>query len=80
MDERDVVERLRAMLADGRIPRGRAVKIFGGPGSGRPCQACARTIPRDEPEVELEFAAGPTLLLHPRCFQVLESLRHEFLV
>jgi hypothetical protein len=79
MDERFVVERLRAMFATGGIPRGRPRRIFGGPGAGRPCAACERRIGPDESEVEVEFDVTRTLVFHPRCFQLLEGLRHEFL-
>jgi hypothetical protein len=79
MDEPSVVERLRAMLMSGRIPHGRPARIFGGPGSGAPCDACGDAIAAEDAEVEMDFPDGPTLLFHPRCFQVLESLRQEFL-
>lgn len=78
MEDRFVVERLRALFSTGRIPRGRPRRIFGGPGTGRPCLACDRPLRSDESEVEVEVETG-TLVFHPRCFQLVESIRHEFL-
>lgn len=79
MDDRFVVERLRALFSTGRIPRGRPRRIFGGPGTGRNCLACDRPVRPDESEVEVEFEGAGTLVFHPRCFQLVESVRHEFL-
>jgi hypothetical protein len=63
----------RVAIRAGRLPRREPDRVFGGPGSGRPCRVCKRPITHDETEYELQFAhAGARPLIrfyvHCRCF------------
>jgi hypothetical protein len=84
--ERALRETIRQRLQDGTLPRVKPSATWGGPGTGRPCRACARTITQDDMEFEVEFAVeGPAsqvlrsdpqvLYLHAACFAAWELER-----
>ena len=67
------IERLRAKLRSGVLPRGRAARTWVGPGSARPCMVCDRVIARDDTEVECDDTTGRPLRFHQDCFYAWES-------
>jgi hypothetical protein len=70
VDDVLVRERVREMLATGRLPAGDPAKLWAGPSMGKPCTICGETI-RTATEYELDFAPPVlTLLLHPRCYEI----------
>jgi hypothetical protein len=71
-----VRERVREMLAIGRLPTGDPVKLWAGPSMGKPCSVCGETI-RVATEYELDFGARVTLLLHPRCYAIWNEERRR---
>jgi hypothetical protein len=71
-----LVEKARALLDSGRIPRHRPERILAGPGTGRDrCPVCEDEIRAEEVVWEAEFA-GPSGTIrhsfHVRCFRLLE--------
>jgi hypothetical protein len=64
-----VRERVREMLATGRLPSDDPVKLWAGPSMGKPCNICGETI-RTATEYELDFTPALTLLLHPHCYAI----------
>jgi hypothetical protein len=61
-------ESIKEKLATGLLPRRAVQKTFYGPGVGKPCVACGRTITSQHIEVEADFDGGPTLRFHSACF------------
>lgn len=76
MDDAQVRERVREMLASGRLPGGDPIKLWAGPSMGKPCTACGETI-RTATEYELDFAPTLTILLHPRCYAIWNEERRR---
>jgi hypothetical protein len=88
--ERALRATIRQRLQDGTLPRVKPSETWGGPGAGRACRACERTITNDEMEFEVEFAPGgptfqvlrsesPVLNLHATCFAAWELERELWL-
>jgi hypothetical protein len=88
--ERALRETIRHRLHDGSLPRLKPSGTWAGPGAGRACRACGRTITNDEMEFEVEFADGasasqvlrsPSLVLHLHrtCFAAWELERELWL-
>ena len=71
-----VRERVRAMLASGRLPSVDPVKLWAGPSLGKPCTVCGETI-HTATEYELDFTPPLTLLLHPRCYAIWNEERRR---
>ena len=70
MEDAQVRERVREMLAGGRLPSADPVKLWAGPSMGKPCSVCGESI-RTATEYELDFTPPPvTLLLHPHCYAI----------
>ena len=69
MDDALVRERVRELLATGRLPSADPVKLWAGPSMGKPCSVCGETISAST-EYELDFTPPLTLFLHPRCYAI----------
>jgi hypothetical protein len=72
--------RAREMLRAGRLPRARAVRTWGGRGSGAPCELCGTAILSSEPEFEVQLElspSAPSLRFHRACHAVWETVRAE---
>jgi hypothetical protein len=70
--------RARALLQDGTLPRTKAVRTWGGGGSGLPCELCGAAILRSEPEFEVQIdlsQSGRSLRFHRECHAVWEEAR-----
>ncbi|MGH8149304.1 MAG: hypothetical protein ACRETB_04915 [Steroidobacteraceae bacterium] len=68
-------------LRQGRLPRVKAVRTWGGLGTGLPCALCDAAILSSEPEFELEFGRAPsepTVRLHRECHSVWNEAREAF--
>jgi hypothetical protein len=74
-------EQAREAIRSGKVPSRRSARMFGGPGSGRPCVVCGEPLPRAEIEIELEFnlqdgTPDPVQYrFHHRCFTAWEFER-----
>jgi hypothetical protein len=81
MSEKDLREKARAALRNGKLPSRRPDRAWGGPGVGAQCPVCDLPVGRDELESEIEFARdgdAPGLdkfHIHARCFAVWELAR-----
>jgi hypothetical protein len=82
--DRDM-EALRARaderLRQGRLPRMKAVRTWGGLGSGLPCALCDAAILSSEPEFELQLDLSPsvpTVRLHRQCHSIWNEAREAF--
>lgn len=55
----------------GDFPHRQPLRSWAGPGTGKPCSICGRSIPREEFELELEFGEndGGTHIVHVSCFR-----------
>jgi hypothetical protein len=72
--------RARELLRAGKLPHAKAVRTWGGHGSGAPCELCGTAILSSEPEfeVQLELAeSAPSLRFHRACHAVWEAVRAE---
>lgn len=76
MEDALVRERVRALLAAGRLPSADPVKLWAGPSMGKPCGACGESI-RTATEYELDFSPPLTLLLHPHCYAIWNEERRR---
>jgi hypothetical protein len=67
----------REAIQSGRLPTGRAARIWGGPGAGSSCTVCGLPISAGELGYELEFAENGESCashhLHVPCFAAWES-------
>jgi hypothetical protein len=83
VDESTLREKARSALKSGKLPYGRAERMWGGPGSGDNCAVCGDSVTREEMGFELEFAGdgerpGPVNHeLHMRCFAAWEFERES---
>jgi hypothetical protein len=72
--------RAREMLRAGRLPHTKAVRTWGGRGSGAPCELCGMVISSSEPEFEVQLeltSSAPSLRFHRACHAVWETARAE---
>ena len=69
---------VRKKLQDGRLPLGRAVRFWGGPGAGELCDACGTVITKDQLAIQ-DFVSNATatkpFLVHAGCFQIWDAER-----
>ena len=88
--EQALRETIRQRLEDGTLPRRKPSATWGGPGGGRACRGCGRTITRDEMEFEVDIASeqpasqvlrseSEMLYLHATCFAAWELERELWL-
>ena len=54
-DEPVLREQAREAIRSGKLPSRRSDRMFGAPGSGRPCVVCGKRLTRAEMAVELQF-------------------------
>lgn len=72
--------RARERITQGRLPRTKAVRTWGGLGVGLPCNLCDAAILSSEPEFELQFDLSPSsspLRFHRQCHAVWSEVREE---
>lgn len=71
----DVASRVRAKIAEGRLPlpANPPGKMWVGPGNLRPCDACDQPITHIETEYEIDLPTGQTIRFHKRCFEVWQT-------
>lgn len=70
--------RARERIEQGRLPRARAFRTWGGRGSGLPCDLCDAAIASDEPEFELQLDRSPSaepVRLHRLCHALWNEAR-----
>ena len=80
MDDEALHILIRTKLQDGRLPRDRPPKVYGGPGQGEICDACGTAIPKALMLIEIEsadFPDGTVTKIHASCFQIWESERRQ---
>ena len=68
---------IRAKLDGGSLPNAGLLKLWGGEGTGRPCEACEEIIPNVALEIEGLSADGGTLRFHVKCFHLWDAERRE---
>ena len=76
MDDALVRERVREMLATGRLPSTDPVKLWAGPSMAKPCSCCGEII-STATESELDFSGTLTILFHPRCYAIWNEERRR---
>jgi len=72
--------RARERMTQGRLPRTKAIRTWGGPGSGAICSLCDAAILASEPEFEVQFdlsAPSSSLRFHRQCHSIWNELREE---
>lgn len=70
LDDAQLLDRARALLASGQAPASELSGIWGGPGRNEPCSICGLAIRPDEIGFDLLFRAPPSeieLHMHTRC-------------
>ena len=80
MSETLASARIMDKLWQRTLPTDEPVKLWGGLGSGLPCDGCDVAILSSEPEHEVEMANGRTLRFHVACnglWRVLKDARPE---
>jgi hypothetical protein len=65
-----LLEMIRRKIAANHLPRQDCDVTWYGPGRGRPCAACDRSIMPTEVEVECDLSDGSTVRLHRPCYDV----------
>jgi hypothetical protein len=72
--------RARERIQQGRLPRNRAARTWGGLGSGLPCDLCDAPILANEPEFELQLelsSSSAVVRFHRECHAIWESARAD---
>ena len=69
LDDAQVRERVRGLLASGRLPSEDPLKLWAGPSMAKPCACCGEII-STATEYELDFSGTLTILFHPRCYAI----------
>ena len=81
MDEESLREKARLVVRNGKLPRRRPDRTWGGPGVGAQCAICELPVQATEMEFEIEFArdgSNPGLdkfHVHLQCFAAWEFER-----
>ena len=73
--------RAREWIEQGRLPRAKALRTWGGLGSGLRCDLCDASIASDEPEFELQLdgaPAGSPIRFHRLCHAIWNEVREEY--
>ena len=70
------------LITVGKLPKHRPSALWGGPGSGKSCAVCGKTIETGDVEMELQFTSeGGTgtanYHVHARCYAVWERERQN---
>lgn len=72
--------RARERIDEGRLPRARALRTWGGRGSGLRCDLCDEAITSDEPEFELQLdpiPSGEPIRFHRLCHGLWNEARED---
>ena len=77
MDEPTLRLWITAKLDEGTLPSEGMPRVWGGPGSGQPCDACEKIITNVDLEIEGIRSEGGTVRFHVKCFQVWDAERRE---
>jgi hypothetical protein len=81
-DEMELLRaRARERITQGRLPRTKAVRTWGGVGVGLTCCLCDAAILSSEPEFELQFdllPASTSLRFHRHCHAIWSEVREEY--
>jgi hypothetical protein len=76
LDEEALRILIRAKLQDGRLPRNRPPRVYGGPGDGEICDACGTVVLMAQMLIESpDLQDGTVTKLHASCFQIWDSER-----
>jgi hypothetical protein len=82
VEEMDLLRgRARERITQGRLPRTKPIRTWGGSGVGLPCDLCDATIDTGQPEFELQFDLAPasrSIRFHRECHSVWNEVREEF--
>ncbi len=73
--------RARERIEQGRLPRTKAARTWGGLGSGLECDLCDAAIASSEPEFELQIdlsAPSQSVRFHRQCHAIWNEVREEF--
>jgi hypothetical protein len=73
--------RARERITQGRLPRTKAVRTWGGLGVGLTCSLCDAAILSSEPEFEVQFDLSPqsvSLRFHRQCHSIWSDVREEY--
>ena len=68
---------IRAKLADGFLPNAGIPRLWGGPGTGQPCDACEKVITKAELEFEGPGPKGDVVRFHIGCFGIWDTERQS---
>ena len=82
LDDSDLRERARTLLASGRLPSGEPASTWAGSGRGEVCCLCRVLVRRDEIGFDLAFRAPADeveLHMHARCRIAWEQARGRIL-
>jgi hypothetical protein len=69
LDDAQIRQRVRELLASGRLPSDDPLKLWAGPSMAKPCSCCGELI-STATEYELDFSGTVTTLFHPRCYAI----------
>ena len=61
-----LIEKAVIAISSGRLPYTSNLRVWGGRGSGKPCDLCAQPVDSSESEIELDGADGGARF-HVRC-------------
>ena len=75
MDAGTLAPRIRAKIVDGFLPKEFLPRVFGGPGTGKLCDACETTISEGEIEFEADLPKGGIVRFHLQCFTLWQKER-----
>lgn len=78
LDDAQVRQRVRELLASGRLPTDDPLKLWAGPSMAKPCSCCAELI-NTATEYELDFSGTLTILFHPRCYAIWNEERKRMI-
>jgi hypothetical protein len=67
---------IQQKLADDRLPKGRMMRLWRGPGNGTRCNACGEVLAWDESMVEGFTATAVVMRFHTGCFDLWDDERH----
>jgi hypothetical protein len=70
---------IQRKLDDGRLPRNRIPRVWGGPGHGEACHACEEIVPKNRLLMEgisLDWERG-LVQFHVMCFYLWDEVRQE---
>jgi hypothetical protein len=80
--EQSLREKARATIENGKLPRRRPDRTWGGPGVGAPCTVCGDPVTSSQIEFEIQFTQDGSggldkFHVHIRCFAAWEFERQR---